>query len=74
VRGVRYKNNSGTDFTSRTVARMTAVLSIAKVILGTQPEPADLANARNFEEGLIALSGLMGVNVSEVGVSSRLRL
>ncbi|KAG8742202.1 hypothetical protein FRC10_001898 [Ceratobasidium sp. 414] len=50
----------------RTISRTTAVITMARVFLGDQPDPASLENARNFEDGLKALSGLMGVNVSEI--------
>jgi hypothetical protein len=48
------------------MARTDSVRNMANVFLREQPEPATRENARAFEEGLKALSGLMGVNVAEV--------
>ncbi|KAG8681548.1 hypothetical protein FRC08_015560, partial [Ceratobasidium sp. 394] len=50
-----------------TISRTDAVATMARVFLNRLPDPTNLENARNFEDGLKALSGLMGVNTSEIG-------
>ncbi|CAE6512900.1 unnamed protein product [Rhizoctonia solani] len=49
-----------------TMARTSAVHVMSKVFSDDRPDPASLENARAFEEGIKALSGLMGVNVAEI--------
>ncbi|KAG9086376.1 hypothetical protein FRC06_003119 [Ceratobasidium sp. 370] len=48
-----------------TISRTDAVVTMTRVFLNDQPNPTSLENARNFEDGLKALSGLMGINTSE---------
>ncbi|KAG9119813.1 hypothetical protein FRC07_004968 [Ceratobasidium sp. 392] len=49
-----------------TISRTDAVNTMARIFLNDQPDSRSLENARNFEDGLKALSGLMGVNTSEI--------
>ncbi|CAE6344516.1 unnamed protein product [Rhizoctonia solani] len=50
-----------------TMARASAVHSMSEVFSGNKPHPTSPENARIFEEGIKALSGLMGANVAEIG-------
>ncbi|KAG8752907.1 hypothetical protein FRC11_007898, partial [Ceratobasidium sp. 423] len=50
-----------------TMARASAVHAMSKVFSEPRPDPTSLENARVFEEGIKALSGLMGANVAEIG-------
>ncbi|CUA68580.1 F-box only protein 21 [Mus musculus] [Rhizoctonia solani] len=49
-----------------TMARASAVHAMSKVFSDDRPDPVSLENARAFEEGIKALSGLMGANVAEI--------
>ncbi|QRV90546.1 hemimethylated DNA-binding domain protein [Ceratobasidium sp. AG-Ba] len=48
-----------------TMARADGLVSMIKIFCGDEPDPTSIENARNFEEGLKALSGLMGMNTAE---------
>ncbi|CAE6415808.1 unnamed protein product [Rhizoctonia solani] len=50
-----------------TMARASAVHVMSKVFSEPRPDPMSSENARVFEEGIKALSGLMGANVAEIG-------
>ncbi|CAE6476624.1 unnamed protein product [Rhizoctonia solani] len=50
-----------------TMARASAVNAMSKVFKDEKPDPTTFENARLFEEGIKALSGLMGANVAEIG-------
>ncbi|KAH7345414.1 hypothetical protein B0J17DRAFT_639794 [Rhizoctonia solani] len=50
-----------------TMARASAVHAMSKVFTDERPDPATFENARLFEEGIKALSGLMGANTAEIG-------
>ncbi|KAG8717550.1 hypothetical protein FRC09_014101 [Ceratobasidium sp. 395] len=49
-----------------TISRTEAVNTLARIFHGEQLSPVDFKSARDFEDGLKALSGLMGANTSEI--------
>ncbi|KAJ1311868.1 hypothetical protein OPQ81_010327 [Rhizoctonia solani] len=50
-----------------TMARASSAQTMSRVFSEPRPDPTSLENARAFEDGIKALSGLMGANVAEIG-------
>ncbi|QRV90553.1 F-box only protein 21 [Ceratobasidium sp. AG-Ba] len=50
-----------------TLTRLDAMLDMIRVFYPTESNSRSIENARNFEKGMIALSGLMGVDTHEIG-------
>ncbi|QRV75808.1 transglutaminase-like protein [Ceratobasidium sp. AG-Ba] len=49
-----------------TISRLDAMLDIMRVFYTNQAHATSIVNAQRFERGMIALSGLMGVNTHEM--------